>query len=165
MSTAANTLEWDLIGGSSANLFAKVTRDVAELADAGAVALMQDLEEQLARKRGELQELSKVAESVKELATGSEAPFPAQLEYSHTVRDASQTLVTRTETLTLADADEAVSASATFERRLEGWGRLQDQMVEELERHKERLIRMRGTLPGFVESSEVLLREVLATLR
>jgi hypothetical protein len=98
------------------------------------------------------------------LAADAKTEYPAEVEYSHTARDGLRRLVTKTEALTLADADEATSAAATLEKRLEGYAKLRDQMLEELEERQRQIDEMRDGLSGFVAASNRLVVEVLATL-
>jgi len=164
LTTAADALDWDSIPGSRTDRVAAVTRHVAALAEAGADSLEQDIADLLDDKKAEIAELEKVARAVRKLASDEGASFPAEVEYSHTARDGTRTLVTRTETLVLGDADEALSAAATLEKRLEGYAKLRDQMLEDLERRQEQVGEMRHGLSGFVAWSNVVVLEVLATL-
>jgi len=164
LATAAAALGWDLIPGSKTDRMAAATKDVAKLADVGAHLLERDLADLLTEKKGEMLRLKKVAKSVQKLAADSDASYPAEVEYSHTARDGSGGLVTKTETLTLSDAGEALNAATTLEKRLEGFAKLRDQMLEELKHRQRQVGEMRHGLSSFVESSNGLVVEVLATL-
>jgi hypothetical protein len=163
-STAAEALEWDAIPGEKEDRVAIATSDVAELAAAGARALERDLAELLDEKKAEMAQLEEVHRAVSALAADEAATYPTELEYSHTARDGLRRLVTKTETLTLANGDEATSAAATLEKRLEGFAKLRDQMLEELEDKQRQIGKMRHGLSGFVAASNRLVVEVLATL-
>jgi hypothetical protein len=160
--TAAATLGWDLMPDSREDRVAAATRDVAELADAGAQLLESDLADQLTGKKDELLQIKRVAESVHELAADSTVSYPTEVEYSHTSRNGLGHLVTKVATLTLNDAMEAQNAAETLERRLVGFEKLRDQMVGELKERQRQVSVMRRGLPGFVESSSGLVVELLA---
>ena len=164
LARAANVLDWDMIPGTRTDRVAAATEDVATLADIGAHSLEQDLAEELEEKKAEIKELEKVAKAVQKLAADPDTAYPAEVEYSHTARNGSRSLVTKTETVTLADADEALKAAADIEKRLENYAKLRDQMLAELKEQKRHLDEMRTGLPSFVQSSNVLVGEVLATL-
>jgi chromosome segregation ATPase len=163
-STAAEALDWDAIPGDKDDRVARATKDVAKLAAAGAHALEQDLAELLEEKKAEMEQLAEAHAAVMALAADAKTEYPAEVEYSHTARDGLRRLVTKTEALTLADADEATSAAATLEKRLEGYAKLRDQMLEELEERQRQIDEMRDGLSGFVAASNRLVVEVLATL-
>ena len=163
-STAAEALEWDAIPGEKADRVAAATSDVAQLAAAGARALERDLAELLDDKKAEMEQLEEVHKAVQALAADDGTSYPAEVEYSHTARDGLRRLVTKTETLSLASADEATSAAATLEKRLEGFEKLRKQMLEELKEKQRQIGEMQHGLPAFVEASNRLVVEVLATL-
>lgn len=164
LTTAADALDWDSIPGSRTDRVAAVTKHVAALAEAGAHSLEQDIASLLDDKKAEIAELEEVTRSVQELANDANAEYPTEVEYSHTARDGTRTLVTRTETLVLNDADEALSAAATLEKRRDGYAKLRDQMLEDLEHRQQQVGEMRHGLPGFVAWSNGVVLEVLATL-
>lgn len=161
LATAADALDWDSIGGSTADRTAAAASDVAEIAESGAELLESDLEELLAEKKGEVKEIARVVESVQKLAADPSASYPTEVEYSHTKRSPSGSLITKIETLTLNDAGEALAAAATLEKRMEGLAKLQGQMLEELKEKRRQVREMRLGLPGFVESSDGLVTELL----
>ncbi len=164
LSTAADALGWPSAPGSDTDKIKAATKDMAKLADGGARSLEQDLVELLAEKKTEMQRLEKVAQEIQELAADAKTSYPAVIEYSHTARDGSRGLVTKTETLTLNDADEALSAAASIEKRLESFAKLRDQMIEDLKHRQRQVAEMREELPSFVASSNALVAEVIATL-
>lgn len=164
LSTVGRAHHWGAMPGDRADRFAAAARDAAQLADMGAHAMERALAEELEEKRAEMPALRALTGSVRDLAADPDASFPATLEYSYTARDGLRRLVTRTETLTLADAGEAQSALARLEKRLDSFARLKDQMLEELEDRRRRVGEMRSGLPDFVASSRNLLGEVFATL-
>ena len=160
---AAEELNWVLVSGSTADRITRVTKDVAVLADAGAHSLESDLAAQIAVKEAEIQQLKRVAHAVQKLATDANASWPAEIEYSHTARHGPQNLVTKTETLTLDDANAALDAAASLEKGMESRARLCDQMLEELKGKQRQVEQMRDTLSGFLDASRSLIGEVLAS--
>lgn len=163
-SAAADELDWSSMPGSNDDRVAAATSDVEELAAAGALSLERDLAEMLEEKKAEMEQLEGIVASLERLAADEETSYPTEVVYSHTARDGTRRLVTKTETLTLNDADEARAAAAKVEKRLESFAKLRDQMIEDLEQRQAQLDEMRHGLSGFVASSNGLVVEVLATL-
>jgi hypothetical protein len=62
----------------------------------------------------------------------------------------------------LGDAGEALRNAEDLESREEGREKLRDQMIEDLKEQRRQLSAMRRDLPGFVESSDRLVAELLA---
>jgi len=100
------------------------TKDVAELADAGARLLESELVHLLTGKRGKVLRIKKVSRSFPELAFDPAVSCPTEVQYSHTIRNRQRSLITKIETLTLNDASEALNAVATLERLLAGLEKL-----------------------------------------
>jgi len=155
---------WVLIPGPPSDCVTEATKDLAVLAEAGAQALRSDVAEEVAAKNDELKQLREVAQALQEMASSERTTYPAEIEYSHTARQGSQNLVTKTDTLTLSDTAEAHSAAATLERSMEGWAKLRDQMLEQLGHRQRQIERMHQSLSGFVDSSRTLVSEVLEVL-
>ena len=164
LATAGEVLDWSVIPGERSDRAAAVKKDVAALADFGAETLEQDLAQQLKDKKAEIQVLEEVTSKLRELAANGDAEYPAEVAYAHTGRDAHRRLVTKTETLTLADAAEATKAADTLEKKLEGYAKLRDEMLEDLKQERRRIGEMREELGSFVAASNGLVLEVLATL-
>jgi hypothetical protein len=155
---------WVLIPGEPSDRVTEATQDLAVLAEAGALSLRSDVAEEVAAKNDELKQLRKVARALQEMASSERTTYPAEIEYSHTARQASQNLVTKTETLTLSDTAEAENAAATLERSMEGWAKLRDEMLEELGHRQHQIEQTRRSLSGFVDVCRTLVSEVLEVL-
>lgn len=164
LSRAAEARDWILIAGTATERITAATRDLAVLAEAGARSLGSDVADLIASKNGEMKQLRQVAQSVQKLAMDASAAYPTEVEYSHTARHGSQSFVTKTQTLTLTNADEAHGAVASLEKSMEGWTRLKDNMLEDLEHRQHQVEQMRGSLSGFLDASRGLVGEVLAVL-
>lgn len=164
LATAGEVLDWSLIPGGRTDRAAAVKKHMTELAEFGAKALDSDLVSLLEEKRAEIDALEEVTSTLRALAENPDAEYPAEVEYSHTARDGQRRLVTKTETVVVADADEATSAAAALEKKLEGYAKLRDQMLEHLEQDRRQIDEMRDDLGGFVAASNGLVLEVLATL-
>jgi len=160
----AEARAWVMIPGAAADRVTKAAEDLAVLAEAGARSLKSDLADEVAAKNAEIKQLKDVARAVQKMAASDATTYPAEMEYSHTARHGSQDLVTKTDTLTLADSAEARSAAATLEKSMEGWARLRDQMLEELANRQHQIEQMRRGLASFVDASRTLVGEVLAVL-
>jgi hypothetical protein len=164
LAAAAESLGWDLIPGENADRVAAATRDMTQLADAGAKSLERDLEGLLDGKKNEMKELKKVVKTVSALAVDKKAEFPTEIDYSLTARNGTRGLFTKTETLTLNDADEALSAAAALEKRLDNVTKLRDEMLIELKGKLRQVVDVRRDSAAFVESSNRLVVDVLANL-
>ena len=108
--------------------------------------------------------LQKSVKAIWKLAEDESTEYPQDVSYSHTARDATVGLVTKTEELTLADAGEARDAAQVIEKRTETWGKLREQMIADLKQKQKQLEEMKSELTEFAESTQGLVREVLATL-
>ncbi len=155
---------WVLIPDNTADRVGEAAQDLAILAEAGALSLKSDLGEEVAAKNNELKQLREVVQTVQKMAASARTSYPAEIEFSHTARQGPQNLVTKTQTLTLSDTAEAQDAAATLERNMEGWAKLRDQMLEELEHRQHQIEQTRRSLSEFVEASRTLVGEVLAVL-
>jgi hypothetical protein len=110
-------------------------------------------------------QVSEAAEAARALAEDPDTVYPTEMTYYFTARNASQVLVTKTETIEANDAKEALSASESIERNIAGRAKLADLMVLDLEAKQGQIEVMTRTLPEFVKFSHELLREVLVTLQ
>jgi hypothetical protein len=164
LARTAEARGWVLIPDGTSDRVTRATQDLAVLAEAGALSLKSDLGEEVAAKNNELKQLREVAQAVQKMAASPRTSYPAEIEYSHTARQGPQNLVTKTETLTLSDTAEAQDAAATLEKNMEGWAKLRDQMLEDLEQRQHQIEQTRRSLSGFVEASRSLVGEVLAVL-
>jgi hypothetical protein len=165
LSTAGDTLGWIRSATGSKDSVAAVSKDVLKMAKVGAKAMAKDLAEELAKKRTEMTQVSEAAEAARALAEDPDTVYPTEMTYYFTARNASQGLVTKTETIEANDAKEALSASESIERNIAGRAKLADLMVLDLEAKQGQIEVMTRTLPEFVKFSHELLREVLVTLQ
>ena len=164
LATAGEVLVWATTAASSGDSVTKVSKDAMTMARNGAKLLTKDLAEELARKRTEVAQLGDVAIAARKLSEDKKTTYPTEITSSSTARDPTQGLVTKTETLTLNDAQEALSAAEAIERGLPGRGKLADLMIINLEQKQVRMEAMKRALPEFIKSFDDVLREVLATL-
>jgi hypothetical protein len=160
LAAAAECLGWGMIIDDAVET---ATRDVAKLTKAGTRALTRDLADELASKKTEMSQLEKVSSSMHKLAEKNAFVDPVEVSYSRTAREADH-LVTKTESVTLTDAQEAEDAAQMIEKKMTSWGKLREEMVEDLKREQRQLDELEDSLPGFVESSKGTVREVFATL-
>jgi hypothetical protein len=114
---AAGAFRWESIPGGNADRVAVAAKDATELADVGAQLLDQDLADLLTAKRGEIQQIKKVAKSIHSIATNPGTTYPAEVTYSHTMKSAVGGLVTKTVVLNLNDSAAALSAATALEGR------------------------------------------------
>ena len=164
LARVAEARGWGSMAASAPDPVRNAAKDGARLTQKGTAALATELTDELAQKKTEMSRLERAAKAIRKMADDSKAPYPTEVSYSHTARDSSESLITKTEELTLNDADEAQEAAQTIERRMETWGKLREQMIAELKQRQKQLEEMKRDLATFVESTEGLLHEVLATL-
>ena len=163
LAAAGEELGWIEPTGNSASV-AEFSTDLIAMAKNGAKSLGVDLAEDLANKKTEVARLNKVIEYARELAEDPNTVYPVDIVFVHTIRDAYQEYVTKTETRVANDADEARSAAAAIERSLTSWTKLADAMILDLKRRQKQLSHVTEGLPEFVESSHDLLGAVVANL-
>jgi hypothetical protein len=159
---AGDALGWDLLPGSTKDRVKAVKKDMARLTEAGAEQLNRDITTLLAQKKKEIVVLRKVAATVRDLAKSAKTTYPTEVEVSFTQRSALGSYVTKTETLALNDATEALRIADELTNREESRAKARDQMVEELKERRRQLGAMKRDLPSFVESSHELVTELLA---
>lgn len=164
LTTAGEVLDWGLIAGERTDRAAAAKKDLAALAELGAKSLEHDLARQLEEKGAEIDALEDVTRTLRALAADTDTVYPAEVAYTHTARDGQRRLVTKLETLVLADAEAASTAAASLEKKLEGYAKLRDEMIQDLHQGRRRIGEMREELGGFIAASNGLVLEVLATL-
>ena len=164
LGTAAETLGWGVIPGGRSDVVTAATKDVVELAKAGVRSLERDAADEMVSKKSEMSQLKKIAKAIERLAADSDSSYPADIEYSHTARDGGRDLITKVVLVSVADADEAAAAARAIVKRLDAWEKLRDQMIQELKQRQRRVADLKPGLTTFAESSQGLVREVLATL-
>ena len=140
-------------------------KDVLTLAKRGVKAMEKDLEAELATKRKEIKVLGAVAVSARKLSEDPKTAYPTDIIYEFTARDATQTLVTKTHTVTPEDAEGALKAAESIEKSLVSREKLTDLMIHQLEDRHAELDVLRRALPDFVKFSHALLREVITNLQ
>jgi hypothetical protein len=79
------------------------------------------------------------------------------------MRNALGGLVTKTVTLNLNDATEALNAAAAIEKRMESLGKLRDLMIEDLKDKQRQIKVMRKGLSAFVSSSNGVIVDLVST--
>ncbi len=164
IATAGEFLAWAPMAAQGKDAMGKASKDVADLTKRAAKWMADELAEELAAKKAELARLERTADSMRELAERDEEAYPAEISYTHTSRHASEGLVTKTETVVLHSPEEAEEAAHRIETKLDSWGKLREQMVGELKQKQVQLQEMKHSLSDFVESTEGLLDDVIATL-
>ena len=164
LAAIGTNLNWAATAAADRDAVDEISKDVLRIARNGARSLARELDTLRAAKSSETAQLESVAAVARELAEDPDAAYPVEIAYSHTARDGSAELVTRTEVCTVNDAEEAQGVARTIEGRMGKWEALRDQMRDELGEKKRELAEMKATLPDFVKSQEPLLREVLVTL-
>ncbi len=160
LAAAAEILEWATISEDRLDITAD---DVLKLTKNGTQAIAKDLADELAAKKTEMSQLKKSAATIAKLATKGDFSDPIEVSYTHTAREATSGLVTRVETATLLEPQEALDTAATIEKKTESWGKLREQMIEDLKQKQRRLEEMKASMSEFVEASKRILVEVFAT--
>lgn len=164
LAEAGETLGWAEMVVSTKDPVTAVSKDVKKMVKSGAQSLSKEVAEELAFKKTEEKQLENVVEAAHKLANDPKVQFPTEITYSHTARETGHGLVTRTETVTVADAKEALEAAESITKSMAKWAKLRDEMQEELKLKQKRLGSINQDLPAFVESWRGLLKEVIVTL-
>lgn len=163
--TAGDALGWAGAIAHTGDSIATVTTDVMTLAKGGARAMARDLSDELARKRVEVTQLEDAIIAVRKLGEVKGTTYPTEFTYCFTARSATRDLVSKTDTLVLNDAGEALSAGDSIEKTLPSRTKLADLMIIELEQRGAQLEVMTKSLGDFFKSRQELLREVLVNLQ
>jgi hypothetical protein len=164
LAIAGDALGWIENLSENGESVADFTRDMLAMAKNGAKSLGKGLAEQLAEKQTEIAQLDRVIEYARELAEDPDSVYPVDIMFDHTIRDAYQEYVTKTETRVANDADEARAAAAAVERSLTSWSKLAELMILELKRRQKETAKVVDSLPDFVASSRGVIGEVVANL-
>ncbi|NNF27008.1 MAG: hypothetical protein HKN73_07310 [Gemmatimonadetes bacterium] len=161
LTVAANILSWE---GASEKELDAITRDITKLARAGTRAIRRDLERETKIKRKEIDLLKAAVKTLRKVAEDAESDYPVEFSYSYTARSPARGLVTKTEPLTLADADEAGAAADNVEKRTETWDKLRLEMIEELKVREKQWADLSGSLSSFAKAAQGTVKEILAIL-
>lgn len=165
LATAGEALGWAGRVAAIEDAVAEISKDVMTMARSGAKAMARDLAGELAAKKTEISQIRKAASSVNKLAENKKTTYPTEITYSFTVRDATGDLVTKTETLPMNDAEEALSAVTAIEKNPTGRAKLKDLMIADLKQKQKQVEVMTNTLSDFLEYSHDLMRDVLHNLQ
>ena len=165
LATAGDALTWTATAAHSDDSITEVSKDFMTMAKGGSRAMGRDLAKELAAKKVEVKQLNDTLASATKLAEGPDSAYPAEITFSYTVRDAFAELITKTETVTVTETAEAASAAAALARSMPARTKLADLMITELKRKQSQLEVMTKGLSDFIESSQGLLREVIANLQ
>lgn len=164
LAAAGEKMGWSATVANSDDPVGEVADTVKKIVRSGARSLKREVADELASKKREGARLENVVEMAHELAADPSVDFPTEITYSHTALDAAEGLVTKTETVTVSDAGEALEAAKKIEQRMGRWGKLKVQMLEELKDRQKRLGTLTSELSDFVESSQGILKEIILTL-
>jgi hypothetical protein len=164
LASAGEKMGWSATVANSDDPVGEVAESVKKIVRSGARSLKRELADELAAKKREDARLENVVEMAHELAADPSVDFPTEITYSHTAMDATVGLVTKTETVTVTDAGEALEAAKKIEQGMGRWGKLKVQMLEDIKDRQKRLGVLTGELSDFVESSHGLLKEIILTL-
>lgn len=165
LATAGEALGWSGRVAASEDAVGEVSKDVLKMAKRGAKSMAKDLAEELAGKKVEIAQIKRAASVVTKMAESKKTVYPTEITYTFTVRDATGDLVTKTETLPMENADEALSAVTTIEKNPTGKLKLKDLMIADLKQKQKQVEVMTNTLSDFIEYSHGLMRDVLHNLQ
>jgi hypothetical protein len=135
---------------------------VVKLAEAGLEVLKMELAETIARKKTELASLRRVVAEVQDLAGDADTTYPTEIQIAFTARSSLGRLITKNESIVLADRPGALVVVEDLQRRENDRSRLRDEMIEELKQDQRQLSEVKKELPSFVASTEQLVTDVLA---
>lgn len=156
---------WDSLSVEEADPIEGASKDIVRLTRNGVRSMMRDLSKEISTKKAEMKQLKAAAKAIRALAEDRSTTYPAEFSYTHTGKEPAAGLVTKTVELVLNDAEEAEDAAALIDKRMELWGRLNEEMLEKLDQQEQQINEMKGNIVQFVSSTEALMHEVFAVLR
>jgi len=165
LATAGDALGWTARIAAIDDAVGEVTGDVLKLAKAGAKAMEKDLADELVRKKTEIVQITKTAAATRVMAENPKVTYPVEITYSFTARDATGEMITKTDTLTPENPEEAMKAADTIEKNMPSREKLTGLMVIDLKEKQKALARMTKSLAEFVTTTHGPLRDVIANLQ
>ena len=151
-------MSWEVVSQERMDV---AKRDITKLARSGARSIRRELQRETEDKRAESRRLRAATRTLRALADGAASEGPVEFSYTYTARSPSGDLVTKTEALTLADAEEALAAADKVEKRSDAWEKLRIEMLAELKLRDQRWTELSKSLSSFAEASRGLVQEVL----
>jgi hypothetical protein len=106
--------------------------------------------------------LRRVVAEVQDLAGDADTTYPTEVQIAFTSRTSLGRLITKNESIVLADRPGALVVMEDLQRRENDRSRLRDEMIEELKQDQRQLSEVKKELPSFVASTEQLVTDVLA---
>lgn len=165
LAEAGESLGWSEVAATSDDPVKVVRRDVKKMLRSGLRSLKRGAANELAETEADVQRLEEVVESVKALADDPDAEFPIEITYARPARDhATGGYMTKEDTLSLEDAEEARKAALRLERSLPRWQRLREQLLADMRQHQESLAEVGGNVSYLVDGWGRLMREVLVVM-
>jgi hypothetical protein len=165
LATVGEAIGWSSTTASPEDALVEASKDVLKMAKSGAKAMAKDLAEELAEKKVEVRQIVKSAKEARKLGESKKTEYPYEFTYHFTVRDSTQQLVTKVDTLTWEDGQGAINSADAIERGLPGRTKLSDLMIAELQKKQKREDVMTKNLPEYVKFARPLLQDVLANLQ
>jgi len=164
LAEAGQSLGWAHVAALSENPVDTAATDLKKIVRGGVRSLQRELDREIADKKDEAKRLQALLGKVQDLTDDADAALPTEIVYTRTSKSPTDGLITKTETLSLTTAEEALQAARTFERSMPRWERLRDQMLDEMRETQEHLGLLSREISGVVNGWRGLLGEVLVTL-
>ena len=165
MQEAALALDWGVLAHVQDDAIHEVESDVHRLTGAGIRAIERDIESEIAEKRKEITQLKRMVEALTKLAAEEADVFPKELTYRYTLMQGKDVYVTKEKELLVEDAGSAEAAARRIEKGIDRFGRLRDQMIEMLKQRRKTVQEASEEVDSFVQATDGLVTEVLATIR
>ncbi len=160
---AADALGWAETAALSDHPGQVAAKDVTKIVKSGVRSLRRELDKEIAAVENEPKRLQKLLARLHKLAEDSKAKYPIEITYTRGAKSPTEVFVTKTETLELESAQDALDAAASIERSLPRWEKLRGEMLDELNDTRERLGDLSRSVPEVVDEWQSLVDDVLIT--
>lgn len=161
---AGDVLGWSETTALSDRPATLAAKDVKAIVRRGIRSLRREIDRDIEVKAGEADQIEEAAEKLRALAERDDVEYPMEVSFERTAKSPVHGLMTKTEVYELEDQTDARRAAKKVENSIRRWGRLRDQMLQELEDRRERLGALSRDLSLVMDSWRPLLRDVLVTM-
>jgi len=161
---AGDALGWSESTALSDRPATLAAKDVKTIVRRGIRSLRREIDRAIEVKAGEAEQIEAAAEKLRAMAERDDVEYPCEVSFERTSKSPVHGLMTKIEVYELEDQTDARRAAKKVENSIRRWGRLRDQMLEELEARREGLGALSQDLPLVMESWRPLLRDVLVTM-
>lgn len=161
---AGDALGWSESTALSDRPAVLASKDVKAIVRRGIRSLRREIDKEIDVKASEAQQIDDAAEKLRAIAEDEKSEYPMEVSFQRTMKSPVHGLVTKTEVFELENETDARRAAKKVENSARRWGRLRDQMIDQLEERREALGALSQDLGLVMDSWRPLLRDVLVTM-